>query len=133
MEMNIFAVLVASIVAMAIGGFWYSPAGFGKLWMKLSGIKMGKPKPGEIAQMYAKGFVTQVITATVLSWFIMKAGKGTVGSGMLIGLMAWLGFVAAKSFGMVLWEKKPIALWILHNVYDLIVLVIMGLILGWWM
>ena len=136
MEMNVFAIIIAAIVAMAVGGFWYSPAGFGKPWMKLVGMKMSDMKDmqkKDMGLMYFKGFLVQVVVATVLAWFIAKTGRPTIGAGLHIAFMAWLGFVATNSFGGVLWEKRPIALWLLNNAYNLVIFLVMGLILAWWM
>lgn len=37
-SINYLAVVVAAVVSMGLGAFWYSPLGFGKMWMNLSGI-----------------------------------------------------------------------------------------------
>lgn len=39
MKMNYTAILVATIIPLIVGFFWYSPKiGFGKAWMKVTGI-----------------------------------------------------------------------------------------------
>ena len=37
-QLNIWAVLVAALSTFLIGGLWYSPAVFGKAWMKENGF-----------------------------------------------------------------------------------------------
>ncbi|MFC3852269.1 DUF1761 family protein [Salinispirillum marinum] len=31
---NIWAVLLATLISFVIGGIWFSPIGFGKVWMR---------------------------------------------------------------------------------------------------
>ena len=38
MELNYLAIIVAALSTFLIGGLWYSPAAFGKLWMKENGF-----------------------------------------------------------------------------------------------
>ena len=49
-EINLIAVLLAAVAMMAVGFFWYSPKGFGKQWMQLSGIT-----PDKISEAKKKG------------------------------------------------------------------------------
>ena len=39
-DINIWAVIVAAIVNMVVGSFWYSKSLFGKEWAKLVGRKL---------------------------------------------------------------------------------------------
>ncbi len=41
-NLNPIAIIVAWVISIALGSFWYSPAGFGKLWSKLSGVDIMK-------------------------------------------------------------------------------------------
>lgn len=48
----------------------------------------------------------------------------------MAGFWNWLGFIAPVTLGVVLWEGKPWKLWVLHNAYYLLALLVMGVILG---
>ncbi|MBA2685130.1 MAG: DUF1761 family protein [Gemmatimonadaceae bacterium] len=41
--LNVWAVLVAAVVAFVLGALWYSPPVFGKLWQKANGFGPGEP------------------------------------------------------------------------------------------
>lgn len=44
--LNYWAILVAALSAFLVGGMWYSPAVFGKTWMKENGFSEADLKGG---------------------------------------------------------------------------------------
>ena len=132
---NIVAVIVAAAVSLAIGALWYSPWLFGKKWMKLTGItqkELKKEKKQGLAKFYLGAIVTTLVTAGVLALFVSFAKATTIHQGLYVGFLAWLGFVGTTTLGKVLWERKPFALWILNNAFNLLSLLFMGAILALW-
>ncbi len=135
---NYGAVFVAAMVSMVVGGLWFSPVLFGKTWMKLSGIT-----PKKIAEAKKKGmngmalsyfgqFIASLVTAYVLAHFVDYANATTFVLGLQTGFWVWLGFVAPIMLGMVLWEGKPMQLYILNVGHYLVCLLLMGGILAAW-
>lgn len=134
-SINHLAVLLAAVINMGIGAFWYSPALFGKTWMALSGIsmdKVGEAKKKGMAKAYIIAFVGAALMSCALARVIGYAGVSTLSAGMQVGLMAWLGFVAPVTLGSVLWEGKSWKLWLLNNAYYALVLLIAGAVLAIW-
>lgn len=133
---GILAILVAAIAMMVVGFLWYSPSLFGKAWMSLSGMTKEKiekaKKSGSVNKSYAIAFVMTLITAYVLNAFILKTQSISAAGGMAIAFWAWLGFMAAKSMGMFLWESKPMKLYWINTLHDLVSILIAGAILGAW-
>lgn len=134
-DVNYLAVLVAAIINMAIGAFWYSPAGFGKQWAAL----MGWTDPAKVAAMKkgaTKGYVVSsigsLIMAFVLANLVSLAGASTLTSGAAVGFWTWLGFVATVQVGVILWDNKPPKLFAINTLYSLVALVVMGAILAMW-
>lgn len=131
---NIIAVVIAAIVSILIGAFWYSPAAFGKPWMSLMGFKrenMKKHKK-EAQKSYILGFISALVMAYVLALFFSMTGVSTAGRGIYIGFLFWLGFIATVSLGSILWEGKPAKLYFINVFYNLVSLIVMGAILGTW-
>jgi len=131
---NYLAVLVAAIISMVIGGFWYSPLMFGKKWMELMNIS-----PKDTIDMkkratpsYIINFVAALLMAFVLAHFVDYAQAATFIEGLQAGFWVWLGFVATISLGSVLWENKPVTLYAINAGYQLVNLLIMGVILALW-
>ena len=130
---NWLAIVVAAVIQFVVGFLWYSPMLFGNQWMKLSGIKPDpKVKPSAMMMPMVGMFVLTLITAFVLSGFIGYAGaKGAV-DGALVGVMAWLGFMATTHASSVLFERKPKALYVLNVGHMLAAMALAGAILGYW-
>ncbi|OIO64154.1 hypothetical protein AUJ68_07030 [Candidatus Woesearchaeota archaeon CG1_02_57_44] len=129
--MDVIGIIVATVVSTALGMWWYGP-GFGKLWTQLAGIS--KKQRADARKMAPKamlaGIISTLVMAYVMDLFIIMAGAGTAAAGTLIGLLAWLGFIATTSFGRVIWEGGSVRLYYLNSAYNLLSLALMGAILA---
>jgi hypothetical protein len=116
-QVNIVAILIASVVSMVIGAVWYSPGVFGKLWMQLSGISPEACKKEGTAGMvkkYVGQFAALLLTNWVFAWIIAALNLTGLVPGLRAGFWMWLGFVVPLVFGAVLWEGKPFKLYIIN-------------------
>jgi len=132
----IWPILVASVVAFAIGALWYSPVLFGKEYMSLMKISdkevaAAKAKGG-MWKLYVVQFITTVVMFGVLAFLIYASGTSNAKNGAFLGVLVWLGFPAMFDIGSLLWEKKPFKLVVIQSVVMLINLVIGGAVLGAW-
>lgn len=66
MEMNFYSVLVAAIIPLVVGSFWYSPMLFGKAWMKETGLTEDDLKQGSMLKIFGLTFVFSVMFAMIL-------------------------------------------------------------------
>jgi hypothetical protein len=128
-DINYIAVVVAAVIAYALGALWYGPL-FGRIWMQLSGKTEATLDKSNMGVRYVIGFVTSLVMAYVLAHLIEYARAATIVEGLQTGFWVWLGFVATVSLGMVLWEGKPFKLWVLNNAYNLFSLLVMGAIIA---
>ena len=135
---NYFAVVAATIASMALGALWYGPL-FGKTWSALMGFtpeSMEAMKGKGMGKSYALMAVGSLLMSYVLAHALIFASEYLAMEGVLAGLTSgfwnWLGFIAPVTLGAVLWEGKPWKLWILNNAYQLLSLLIMGVILPVW-
>lgn len=126
-SVNYLAVLVATIAAFVIGGIWYSPAVFGKQWMKVLGIKEGAAKDGMAAVM-VKSFIVTFIMATTLAMFT-PAG---LNEGLMTGAVLGLGIAAMNSLNNMIYETKPTNFIFINVGYTLFMYLAMGAIIGAW-
>lgn len=130
---NWIAVLIAAVVAMAIGAFWYSKSAFGTSWAKELGwseSEMAKRAKEAGGKSYALGFVAALVTAYIMAQFVSLAGATTIGSGVLVGFWVWLGFYATTQLGGILWEGKSQKYFTINVGYWLVNLLVMGGILA---
>lgn len=131
---NWVAVLLAAILQMVLGFLWYSPMLFGNAWMKLAGMKpsdmekhkSAMPKSAVLGLLAAA--VMSFVLAQVLGFMQVKA----LMDGFLAGFWMWLGFVATVMSGMVLWEAKPVKLYLLNAGYYLVALLVSSAVLVLW-
>jgi hypothetical protein len=128
---NYLAVLVAGIARMALGSLWYSPVLFLKQWLRLQNMTPEDMKPG-FPKAIAVDVVGSLVMAFVLVHAVHYAGAATAPQGAAVGFFNWLGFVAVVTLAMNVYERKPLALFFINNGFQLIALVIMGVILAVW-
>ncbi len=133
--LNYWAILVATIIQILLGMFWYSPIGFGKPWMKslgktLADIEAQKGKG--MALSYIFMIITAFIMTYVLAHFVDYANATDAMGGLVAGFWIWLGFIATSSLGMVLWEKRSLSWYAITSGYYLVSLLITGAVLAVW-
>lgn len=132
-EINYLAVLGAAVAHFLLGWAWYGPL-FGKSWMAMMGItpeSMKSMKTSAITAMIG-GFVASFATMYVLANLIEVIGAMDAVQAMLLAFWVWLGFYATTLAGAVLWENKPVKLYILNASYYLVGLTIAAVILTLW-
>lgn len=135
-DINYWAVFVALIINLAVGSFWYSPAGFGKKWSKLSGsdiMKMPKEKANQsIMYVAASSIVQVVVLAAVLGSLHVGASSHPATNGFVAGIVLWLGFVAATTVGNNFYMRKNWNFWWINSSFFLVVMAINSVILAVW-
>lgn len=125
--MNHWAVLLAAVSSFLLGGLWYSPALFGRLWNTENG---GQPPAGHPAKVFGVSFVFSLIAAFV---FAGLAGpdpslRDAVQKGLLVGF----GVVAA-SFGInYQFAQRSFKLWLIDGGYHVAQFALFGVVLGLW-
>jgi uncharacterized protein DUF1761 len=129
-SVNYLAVIVAAIVAVVIGFIWYAPPVFGTRWMAMIGktqAELGQPGPS-----FALAIVAALVNAGVLVVLARSTHAATIGDGIVLGILAWLGFMGTITLAQGLFEKRPLNLWLLNNAHNVIVQALMGAIVAAW-
>jgi hypothetical protein len=127
---NYWAVLVSAVVTFGIGGLWYSPALFARIWMAENGFREEDLKGANMAKIFGTSLALQLISAFMLAMFV--GPQATAGFSALAGFMVGIGWVAT-SFGVVyLFERRSWKLWLINAGYHTISFTVMGVILGVW-
>ena len=133
-DVNYLAVLAAAIASMIVGFIWYGPL-FGKMWMqsmKMDNKKMQEAKKKGMGKTYILAFLTTLIMSYVLAHFVDYVEAKTVMDGVILGFWLWIGFLATTQIGSVLWEGKPVKLYLINTLHYLVALAVMAAILAVW-
>ena len=123
--MNYWVVLLAAVSSFLVGGLWYSPALFGKLWNAENGGPAGEGHP---ARVFGVSFVFSLVAAACFA-FLVGASPGleaSIKSGALVGI----GLVAA-SFGInYQFAQRSFKLWLIDGGYHAMQFLLFGVIFG---
>jgi hypothetical protein len=68
----------------------------------------------------------------VLAYFVRATGARNVFDGLKTGLWACVGFVLTTNLSSVLFESRPLGLYLINNGYHLIGFLLMGALLASW-
>lgn len=131
-HLNFGAFVVATLINIIIGAFWYSPAGFGKVWSKLTGVNMMEMPKDAANKAIGIVAVSALIQTFALAVLIKSLGAHTISQGITLGLVVWLGFTAATTVGDTLYARRGWKLWWINSSFYLVVLVINAILLSIW-
>lgn len=131
-QVNLPAVVVASVAAMGVGFVWYHPKVFGNQWMKLQGLSEQNLDKSGMGMKFGIMFLATLVSGYILSIFIHYAGAYNLMLGAKTGLWAWLGFVMPAGLANHLFSQKPLKFYLIQTGHHLAGLLVMGAILGSW-
>ena len=125
--MNLWAILVAAASSFVLGGLWYSPALFGRIWNAENG---GPPQSGHPARVFGISFVFSLLAAAAFAAWL--GSSPSFESSLKAGALVGFGCVAA-SFGInYQFAQRSFKLWLIDGGYHTAQFVLFGLILGLW-
>ncbi len=139
-SINCWAVLVCGVVSVVLGSIWYGPL-FGKMWIHEMGFDKMSESEREAAKKgmmksYVLSFIGALVMAFVLAHSLLFAESylkiSGISAGLQAGFWSWFGFIAPVTMGNVLWGRSSWKLWFVSNGYQLIALLVYGVILASW-
>ena len=130
-DVNWIAIVVLMIVNMLLGAVWYGPL-FGKPWMEALGLKLEDVEDSNMMSPYGVALLNSFLMAFIMANVVAWTGAASVGSGLLLGFLMWLGFTGF-SFGVNhAFEMRSLYLWFINSGMYLAGLLIMGTVLAIW-
>src|SRR5688500_17615412 len=129
-QLNYLAIFVAALSTFLIGGLWYSPAVFGKVWMRENGFTEESMKNSNMVKIFGLAFLLAVIAAVNLAMFMGTESNPTMGA--LYGFLAGFGWVSTFVGTHYLFERKSFTLFLINAGYSVVALTIMGVIVAVW-
>lgn len=133
-QVNWWAILLATASTMVVGSIWYMPKVFGNAWMKLAKIdkkKMEKTGMMPILITTVVSFITAYVLAHVAFLSNHFFQNSFLQDSLTTAFWLWLGLVAARIITHDSFEGRPKRLTLLTIGHELVTLLVMGLIIGW--
>lgn len=131
-DLNLLAIAAAALASFLLGGLWYSPALFGRVWVRESGYD--ESKQGHPGKVFGFAFLFSVIGAWALAricadWY----GKEfTLHQALRVALMGSIGLVAT-SFGVnYQFAQNSFKLWLIDSGYHVGQFTLFAVVLGLW-
>lgn len=133
-HINYIAVVVAAVVAFALGGLWYSPLLFAKQWVKAHGYSEEKVKEMQqgAGKAYAVSFVCQLLIALAIATLVSYLHLERCVQGLKLGLLIWAGFFVTHGLMASVFSDKRITVFYIDTGYQLVYLLIMSAIITVW-
>lgn len=127
---NWLAVVVATVIAFAVGATWYSKALFGNAWMEEVGLTEETMNSTNMPVTFGGTFVLQFLSMTALAACLGSDSTWLSGleAGLLIGV-----FWVATAYGITyLFERRTMRLFMINGGYYVVLFAIVGTVLGYW-
>lgn len=132
-EINYWAVLLATLSSMVIGSVWYARPVFGNIWIKLAKVDMSKDR-GSVIKPILVTLVVSFITSYVLAHVSYLSNQFFTHSflhdSLTTAFWMWLGFTAARIITHDAFEGRPAKLTLLTVSHEFVTIMAMGLIIG---
>ncbi|MFN0136181.1 MAG: DUF1761 domain-containing protein [Phycisphaerae bacterium] len=133
-SLNYAAIAVAGFAAFFLGGIWYTA--LAGPWTRMNGFtpeKAEQMKKDRPPQLFFGGMIgSYLVLALIVAIVAQLAGVTTLGSGIMLGLLLWVG--PAACIGLTNWiaSDKPIGVFFIDAAYQFVYLLLMGAIVGAW-
>ena len=124
------AVVVATVVAFAIGGLWYSDTLFGKAWLEEVGLTEEDVNKANMVRTFSGAFLLEFFAVLAVAVLIGTDGSWLSGlsSGLLIGIF-WI----TTAYGVTyLFEQRSMRLFLINAGYNVVLFAAVGTIIGAW-
>jgi hypothetical protein len=133
-HINYLAVIAAAVLAFALGGIWYSPLLFAKRWVNAHGYTEEQVKEMQkiASKAYAVAIACQLLIAVAMAFIAGYLSLEKPVQGLKLGLLAWGGFALPLGLMANVFSGKRITVFYIDTGYQLIYLLIMGVIITVW-
>jgi hypothetical protein len=131
-QLNWVAIMVAAFASFVGGAIWYSPVLFARRWATLIGMtEEQREGAGPAVALVLQAFVT-VITAAIVAVVVSWSGADNPLEGAGVGALLGAGLIAVDHAKLLVFERRPLALFAINNGYTVLSLVAIGALEAVW-
>ncbi len=133
-HINYLAVVIATVAAFALGGIWYSPLLFAKLWVSAHGYteEQVKAMRKSAGKAYGVSLVCQLLIALAIAVLVGYVHLVLCVQGLKLALLIWAGFAFPLGLMATMFTEKKLTVFFIDTGYQLVYLLIMGAIITVW-
>ncbi|NJC24093.1 hypothetical protein BJ994_003169 [Arthrobacter pigmenti] len=132
-EINVLAVILATLSTMVVGTVWYTPKVFGTYWMRVA-----KVTPSGDAKDAVKPILITLVVSFISAWVLAGGaaiaqefyGGNFLVNTLITALILWAGFTASRFITHDAFEGRPAGLTVLNCAHELVTYLVMALIIG---
>lgn len=130
---EVIGIVLSVIASIVVGGAWYSPFLFGRVWMEEVGLTDEKMQNMRTTPMQAVsiavalGALFAVCMNVVFSWL----GVRTVPQGALFAAASCFTFFVLPSLIHAVFEDTSRKAWAIHAAHELLLSAVIGAIVSW--
>jgi hypothetical protein len=128
--LNLLVVFGATVAANVLGGIWYSPHVFGKLWAAANNITLGTQGLQNAPVTFISAFILQLFAASMIAALLGPSSSGI--EGIQLGTLIAFSFVLTAMGVTNLFERRPLPLILINVAYHITSFGLMGFIIGTW-
>ena len=130
-QINHIAVFVSALMSLVIGAVWWSQLLFAKAWQRENGLSDEQVAKANPLKNFGLSFLLAWLMSYNLAFFL--GGPGTTWQwGVIAGLLAGVGWVAAMFIVIALFEQRSLKYMLINCGYIVLYFAVIGFILGVW-
>lgn len=129
------AALVSAIVYFLLGLLWFSPVLFGQMWreeLQKLNLPINPPNAADLKLKMGLSFLGNFVAALAMALLVHVTGSATLHSGLELGLLVGIGFIATSMGCSSIWANKSLKLALIKIGYPVVGTVITAIILSLW-
>ncbi len=132
-DINIWAVVLATVSSMVVGSIWYAKGVFGSSWQKM--VKLtDKQMQSDAGKAIGVTIIVSFFTAYVLAHMAYLAHSfyqnSQLQDSLTTAFWVWLGFTAARMITHDAFERRSTKLTAMNVAHEFVTLMVMGVIIG---
>ena len=132
-EINFWAVLLATASSMVVGSFWYARSVFGNYWIKVAKVDAKQLNSKSVTPLIlalVMGFITAYVLAHISFLSNEFFEHSFLKDALTTAFWLWAGLTAARLVVHDSFEGRPKGLTLLNIGHEFVTIMIMGLIIG---
>lgn len=133
-NINYLAVAVSSVIFFVLGSVWFS-ALFGTMWvaeLENHNVTIEQPTSNDLFLKMALTFIANCMASFAMACLVIMTGSTTVATGLVLGIIASLGFVVVSIGSVFIWENRSLKLFLIDVGYPVLGILVAAVLLSVW-